>query len=663
MAFHPKRASTTSSSSFAATVNPRRQSSYGYIMVGTGALPSTHTAAIKSSIAAAAAAATGTNASNNSKQHYNPMNKRLSGLQFLSPLQSSSQHRNQSLKAKLARACPTLVHGGALRRRRTLLIMLCTGSMVVMIYLLSILKIDISPSSVFDQSSSSSSPLLLQQRLQRSDGSTLSSLSSSSSSSLSPVKKPISYKNPDGTDMDPKSIFMVRDFGMPLCQKAFSGQEHTLPADIRLERDQLRSQEWGAFSKQDTYAMSLGWKRALKQILPNWKDYSPGWVGQGVVLTAFQDANGRETIFNTLVQIKLIRSISTVPIEVWFESIHDITEEMGEAIATWGAIIRTLDEDASNVSDAIVKNSDEDEETSPAVLNTPISSVHIDLFKAKAGRHLGQLQKAMTIAALINSGFEDMIYFSPSTLPMQSPRAIFEQQDYVQTGTLFWQHPTSFPAGDSPIWRTIQADCDPAVNEQSWSAFALRHRDAWKGLFLTWHWLTSPEHTLYYDRIFGQSGNDLLRLAWMAIRRPYTIIDRMPQAGLVDLSRSKGDGIACNLGSTLYPAPEADVLSNPQKFAQDQAQQQRLFQQSYRYGGHQDFFVENQNVMMVDTAVDSSLSRAGSNDRHLHHALERSLSVHKEPTRLLLTDVYAAGPESRVCLKISRRVKGHHQHE
>ncbi|KAG0365037.1 hypothetical protein BGZ54_006925 [Gamsiella multidivaricata] len=473
-------------------------------------------------------------------------------------------------------------------------------------------------------------------------------------------KEPVVYKNPDGSEMDPRSVFMIRDFDAPVCQQAFAEGEHALPKEIKLERERVRIEDWKQITRENAWTLSLAWKRSLKQILPNWKEYSPGWIGQGIVLSAFPDGDGKDTVSNTLVQIGLIRSISSIPIEVWFERADDVSEELHEMIASWGAVVRSLNEDTSTVSDAFVQSSDSDDLASGAT-NTPISSLNIQGFKSRVGRNPGLLQKAMTVAALINSGFEDIIYFSPSTLPMQSPRIVFQHPDYIRTGAVFWQHPSAVPAHDNPIWPIIQSDCEPTSYEQSWSAFALRHKDSWKSLFLAWHWLTGSDHATY-EKLFGQQGNDLLRLAWMAVRRPYKIVDRMPQAGLLDLSRSKGDGVGCNLGSSLYPALGADVLADPGKYAQDQNRQNRLFQQRYRYGSHDEFFIENRNVMMVDTSLDSSLVHAGSNDQHIHQALKDALGAHRDPTRLVFTDIYAAGAHGRVCLRITRKLKGH-QHE
>ncbi|KAG0298411.1 hypothetical protein BGZ96_012133 [Linnemannia gamsii] len=622
-------------------------------MAGTGGLPSAHTAAIKSSLAAAQAAAAASNSNNSnstangsannsgSNKHGNP-SKRLSNLHLLNPLQS--QHRNQTLKARVARICPSLVHGPG-RKKRNTFVLLCAGGIVVLIYFMSTWNITLS-SAVLDRSSSTSS-----------------SASSSQQQAAVVPAVPKEYLNPDGTKMDSRSIFMIRDFGRSACKKAFDDSQHkeSLPEDIRFERERARVQEWNLISKEDAWSMSLTWKREFKRTLPNWKDYSYAWIGQGVVLGAFPDADGKDTVANTLAQIKLIRSLSSIPIEVWFERVEDITEETQEIIATWGGIVRTLDQVGSTAMDAVVQTSDSDTNTIPGSLHQAIPPSEIQEFKAKIGQDLGRLQKAMTLAALINSGFEDIFYLSPSTLPMQSPRIIFQRDDYLRSGAIFWQHPSSFPAYDSPIWSVAQADCNPSMYEQSWSAFALRHKDSWKGLFLAWHWLTGVE-SHRYEHLIGTQGNDLLRLAWMALNKQYTNVARMPQAGLLDLSRSKGDGIACNQGATLYPAPGATVLENPKQYAADQRQIERLFQKSYRYGGHDELFVPNHNVMMVDTSLDSGLLHSGSNDRHFHTALDTELMDQKDPTRLLLTDVYAAGSDRRTCLKVSRRLKGH-QHE
>ncbi|KAG0279893.1 hypothetical protein BGZ95_011938 [Linnemannia exigua] len=659
MTFNQKRGSISTSTSFASSgPNPRRQSSYGHIMAGTGGLPSAHTAAIKSSIAAAQAAASSSNnnsSSNNSITNGNPNSsskhghpgKRLSNLHLLNPPQS--QHRNQSLKARVARVCPSLIHGPG-RRKRNTFVLLCAGGIVVLIYFMSTWNITLS-STIMDRSSlQHNQPHQQQQQQHQQQG-------------AAPAV-PTEYLNPDGTKMDSRSIFMLRDFGRSACKKAFDNAylKQSLPEDIRFERERARTQQWDSITKEDAWSMSLTWKREYKRTLPNWKDYSYAWIGQGVVLGAFRDADGKDTVANILVQIKLIRSLSSIPIEVWFERVEDITEETQEAIATWGGVVRTLDQVGSIAMDAVVQISDP-EAAALGSLHQAIPPSAIQEFKqTKAGQDSGRLQKALTLAALINSGFEDIFFLSPSTLPMQSPRVIFQRDDYLRSGAIFWQHPSSFPAHDSPMWSIIQADCNPTMYEQSWSAFALRHKDSWKGLFLAWHWLTGADSDRY-ERLIGSQGNDLMRLAWMALNKQYTNVDRMPQVGLLDLSRSKGDGIACNQGATLYPAPGATVLENPKQYATDQRQLQKLFQKSYRYGGHEELFVANHNVMMVDTSVDSGLIHSGSNDRHFHVALDTALMDQKDPTRLLLTDVYAAGSDRRTCLKIARRVKGYHQHE
>ncbi|KAF9277182.1 hypothetical protein BGZ68_009473 [Mortierella alpina] len=637
MAFNQKRASTSSSASFTASVNPRRQSSYGHIMAGTGGLPSAHTAAIKSSIAAAATSTSSSNSNNGSK--------RLSGLHLLNPLHS--QHRNRSLKARIGRACPSLIHGSP-RRRRSQWIMLCAGSIVILIYFLSAWDIK---ASVMDRSSFSSS------------------FSSRAASSLEQQQQPklgqrdyikgrepaVVYKNPDGTEMDAKSVFMIRDFGLAKCQHAFAGAEKDLPQEVRLERERIRDQSWKSTTRADAWRHSLAWKRSLKRILPNWKEYNAGWVGQGVVLTSFRnDAHGTDSSTSTLlVQIKLIRSLSSIPIEVWFERLADVTEELQETLISWGAMVRSLDDSRSTVQDAVVQSSDADAATPTGSSELPIRIAEIEEVKSRIGSsNPAQLHKALTVAALINSGFEDIIYFAPSTLPTMSPRLAFQHPGYLVSGAMFWQHPTSYPAHDSPIWPIIQADCISNAHEQSWSSFALKHKDSWKGLFLAWYWLTGPEAATY-EKIFGEQGSDLLRLAWVAVGRPYSTIDRMPQAGLLDLSRAKGEGLGCNMGATLYPAAGSAVLEDPVQYLKDQRQHQRLFQQSYRYGTHEDFFIENTNVMMVD---------AGSMDRHLYKVLDRALGTKKDPTRLVLTDAYAAGPEGKVCWRITRTAKGH-RHE
>ncbi|KAG0361613.1 hypothetical protein BG005_007760 [Podila minutissima] len=634
MSFNQKRSSTSTSSSFSNNWTPRRNSSYGHIMAGTGGLPSTHTA----SIIAAKITPSSTGSSNT---------KRFSASHPLHP-----QHRTQSLKAKLARVCPTLVHGTS-RRQRNALILFCTGGVIVLIYVLSTWDIKLSSKLIARSSSSSSSSFSLANGHQQ--------FHSQHNLGHVQVPEPVAYRNPDGTEMDTKSMFLARDFGAA-CKSAFAVAQQHLDLETKEERKQLRLDTWKKLSKNDTYSLSLAWKRSLKQLLPNWKNYNSGWIGQGVVLTAFTDGDGQDTTENLKVQIRLIRSMSSMPIEVWFEFAEDVTEDLHEFIATFGAIVRTLEHDTSNVIHATVEVTDQDAVINLGSANPPIRSSDIAEFKSRIRNNKAQIQKALTIASLINSGFEEIVYFSPSTLPMQSPRHLFQQADYIKTGALFWQHPTSPPAHDSPIWPIVQADCVTSAYQQSWSSFALKHKDSWKGLYLAWYWLTGPE-SAQFEKIIGHQGTDLLRLAWIAVRRSYAIVDRMPPIGLKDLSRAKGDGIGCNLGSHLYPAPHAPVLLDPKGYLQHEKQQVKLFQQSARYGSssgasHEDLFVENDNVMFVDTTA-RGLVHAGSNDHHLHKALDMELDSFKDMTRLVQTDSYAAGSQDRVCMRIRQMQKGY----
>ncbi|GJJ70927.1 hypothetical protein EMPS_03277 [Entomortierella parvispora] len=625
MSFNQKRGSITSSASFSQSVNPRRLSSYGHVMAGTGALPSAHTAAIKSSI------------------NSNSGSKRPSSL-LLNPLQT--QHRNRTLKARVARMCPSIVHG-APRRRRSMLAMLCAGSVIVLIYFLSSWDVQVSTKDLLSSYKKSADS---------SDNNHI--VTNNNKPAVAAKKEPIVYKNPDGSDMSLKSIFMIRDFGRSECERAFD--EKGLSAGIKKERERNRDQSWSTVNREDAWEMSLSWKRRLKEILPNFKDYNAGWIGQGVVLTAFfrEGEDDRETMIeDLLLQIKMLRGLSTIPIEVWFESVEDITAELHQSLAEWGTLIRALDDDSSTAADAIVETPENDSVT--GTTDPAITLGDIEDFKARDPSP-AQLQKALTVAALINSGFEDIIFYSPTTLPLQSPRVVFQQDQFVQTGAVFWQHPTMSPAHDSPIWPIAQTDCIPDAHVQSWSAVALKHKESWKGLFVAWEWLTGQDMD-QFESFLGSQGNDLLRLAWLAIKRQYAMIDRMPEAGLVDMSQTKGSGVGCSLGSHLYPVPGATILTDLKQHAEDQRLQRKMYQQSQRYGLQEEFFLENTNVMMVDTSRESgllSLQDTVSNDRHLNSALDEAL-MSKDPTKLLLVDGYAAGPGGRVCVRISRQPKGH----
>ncbi|KAG0334672.1 hypothetical protein BG004_000316, partial [Podila humilis] len=651
-----------------------RNSSFGHITAGTGGLPSTHTASIlassknnNSSNGIVGNTSTNSNGASSASSSSGFSNNHSNSRRFSTSHPLHPQHRTQSVKARLGRMCPTLVHGTS-RRQRSALMVLCAGGVIVLIYFVSSWEVKLSsrlvPRSSSSYSYSSNGGSGYQQIHSQNN---LAGFGNHHHGQTS--NEPVVYKNPDGTEMDSKAIFLARDFGSKACKATFALAEQHLPSETKEERAILREETWKRLSKNDTYSLSLAWKRSLKQILPNWKNYITGWIGQGVVLTAFRDGDGKDVSENLKVQIRLIRSMSSIPIEVWFEYATDVTEELHELIVTFGGIIRILEHDTSNSSHASVEVTDQDAVINLGSETPPIRPAELEEFKSRIrdrnsgynnnnknnNNNKGQIQKALTIASLINSGFEEIIYFSPSVLPMQSPRHLFQQSEYVKTGALFWQHPTSPPTHDSPIWPIIQADCVTSSYEQSMSSFVLKHKDSWKGLYLAWYWLTGQESS-QFEKIIGHQGNDLLRLAWIAVRRPYAMVDKMPAIGLEDQSGVKGDGIGCNLGSHLYPAPQSPVLIDHKSFIQQQKKGLKLLLQKNK-DSSASAMVENQNVMFIDTSA-QGLVHAGSNDRHLHSALDQELKMFKDMTRLLGTDSYVGGSDDRVCLRVHQRQKG-----
>ncbi|KAG0230572.1 hypothetical protein BGW42_000876 [Actinomortierella wolfii] len=447
--------------------------------------------------------------------------------------------------------------------------------------------------------------------------------------------------------VNPRQAFMARDFGAPACQAIFSSiKDKRIKPDH--ERDRNRANHWGTMTKDRTWAMQMAWKAKLKTILPNWKEHSRSWIGKGVLLTAFKDEGGQDTVELALIQIKLIRSMSQIPIELWFESAEDVSDEVEEVATMWNAEIRYFDDRLDDFCDSRCVEVSDATEPIPGLVNPAIRFADIE--RIRHNPYNTYSIKSLTIAAMINCGFEEFIYYSPAALPMQPPQDVFLEKAYLSTGAVFWQDPSSVPAYDSPIWPIIQSDCITTSFEQSWTVMAFNHQKSWKGLFLAWLWLTGEDARLY-QQIFGKEGRDLMRMAWVATRRQYAIVDRMPTVALEDMSRIKGDGIACNIDTTIYPAISSDVLTmKPSEFSKEQKRQARL-------SAKKKMAIPNRNIFVLDTAS-NSLIGSGGGEIHIHEALDQELGWARDASQHVFTDAYAAGSDDRVCIQIGRRKAG-----
>ncbi|KAF9167101.1 hypothetical protein DFQ26_005842 [Actinomortierella ambigua] len=462
--------------------------------------------------------------------------------------------------------------------------------------------------------------------------------------SVLPDQHAPSTETPSET-VNPRTAFMARDFGVEACHATFDAIKDKR-IKVNRERDLNRANHWQAFTKERTWTLQMAWKATLKQILPNWKEHSRSWIGRGVLLTAFKDDDGQSTVERALIQIKLIRSMSQVPIELWFEQSQDVTEEIEETAAMWNAEIRYFDDRLADYCDSTCVQMSDSTEPIPGLVHPAIRKADIE--RVRRNPNIAFSIKTLTIAAMINCGFEEFVYYSPASIPMLPPQTVFQEKAYMSTGAVFWQDPSSLPSAESPIWPLIHSDCITTSFEQSWTVMALNHQKSWKGLFLAWIWLTGEDAHLY-QQIFGYEARDLMRMAWVATRRQYAIVDRMPVVAVQDdWSRIKGDGIACNLETTLYPAIGSDVLTMPPS---QYLRRQRKLAYKKVVGPH------NNNVFAMDIAGNSLIGSARG-DSNIHIALHEQLGWLRDASQHVFTDAYAAGYNGRVCLQLGARQAG-----
>ncbi|KAJ1548208.1 hypothetical protein HK096_011548, partial [Nowakowskiella sp. JEL0078] len=220
----------------------------------------------------------------------------------------------------------------------------------------------------------------------------------------------------------------------------------------------------------------------------------PHMVGKRGIVIALGDVNHFKFLKTG---IFLLRKYGCkLSIEVWSFS-HELNREVKEKVKE----LSTLD------SEVTLRYADD----------------HLNFLPVARGKGDGYHIKA---AAVLNSGFEDLIFLDVDTFVIRNPEYLFDTPEYQQNGALFWPDYWKTPVY-SPVWRG-----QPCVDEweQESGVLFINKRRSWKAILLLW-FLNRDDELRKWHSDFLHGDKDLFRFSWRAAGIPSYFIQTLVAPG------------------------------------------------------------------------------------------------------------------------------------
>ncbi|KAH8554605.1 mannosyltransferase putative-domain-containing protein [Umbelopsis sp. PMI_123] len=238
-------------------------------------------------------------------------------------------------------------------------------------------------------------------------------------------------------------------------------------------------QFWQNLSPKAIEMYKHDWKQFVSNLLP-YSSFQDKYEGSGIVFTA----GNKDTLNRTLTIISILRDYGcNLPVEVWH--LADEVPSIGEVkqLQALAAVSKDLS-DANLVRPAHKKRDAEKQ------------------FQIKA-------------AAIINSGFQKVLYLDSDNIPTRNPEYLFHSKEFEETGALFWPdfwktHP------ENRIFDILDIPCSDTWEQESGQIY-LDKQKAWVPLQLAWY--LQSHHELYFQLLNGDK--DTFKYAWEALGAPY----------------------------------------------------------------------------------------------------------------------------------------------
>ncbi|KAG0163950.1 hypothetical protein DFQ30_010739, partial [Apophysomyces sp. BC1015] len=205
--------------------------------------------------------------------------------------------------------------------------------------------------------------------------------------------------------------------------------------------------------------------------------------GRGIVLVA----GNRDTFARALTTIKVLRNYQcTLPIEVWH-----LPDEQPSA---------TLKDQLTRL-DAVPRN-------------LATGSVR----PVQQRRHNADKQFQIKAAAILNAGFNHIIYLDSDNIPTRDPSFLFDTSEYMSTGAIFW--PDFWKThGENKIFDVLGIQCQDEWEQESGQMVIDKYR-SWGPLQLAWY--MQAHYEVYFQFLNGDK--DTFKYAWKALGQAYHMV-------------------------------------------------------------------------------------------------------------------------------------------
>ncbi|KAJ3119638.1 hypothetical protein HK098_005288 [Nowakowskiella sp. JEL0407] len=163
------------------------------------------------------------------------------------------------------------------------------------------------------------------------------------------------------------------------------------------------------------------------------------------------------------------------------------------------------------------------------------------------------------VSAVINSGFEDLIFMDNDVFALQNPEYLFDTPQYKENGALFWPDYWKTPAF-SPVWRWMGHPCVDEWEQES-GIIVINKRKSWRAILLLW-FINRNDHMRNWHARFMLGDKDLFRFSWRAAGLPtYFIHHWVTPGGFMVPQKTDGTGEIKFCGiSMLQHDPNGKIL-------------------------------------------------------------------------------------------------------
>jgi len=216
-------------------------------------------------------------------------------------------------------------------------------------------------------------------------------------------------------------------------------------------------------------------RRALQRI-PTYP--SSRYTGRGIVICA----GGLNYFPCAWVALRMLRHLGcSLPIELWHLGRDEITSEMVDLVAPFGA----------SCVDALALRA-----------QLPV-------------RRLGGWE--LKPYAILSTCFEEVLLLDADNVPIVDPEFLFEVSPYVETGAIFWPDYARFRP-DRSVWEVFGVPYRDEPEFESGQVVVNKHR-CWAPLQLAMHYNEHSEY--YYRHVHGDK--DTYHMAWRYLQQPYAM--------------------------------------------------------------------------------------------------------------------------------------------